>query len=77
MRAHGDTIQGHEIVPFQGLWETVAEWANSQTPREKTFVFVVTLAALLGVGLLVYGFHEALQALDTANLPKYWSTKPF
>jgi|GEM_PF-3239762 len=77
MRAHGDTLQGHEVVPFQGLWETVAEWTNRKTPREQTFIFVATLTALLGVGLLIYGFHEALQAIETNHLPAYWSIKPF
>lgn len=77
MRTHGDTIQSHEVVPFQGLWETVAEWANSQTPREIAFISVVTLTALLGVGLLIYGFHEVLQTLETTHLPEYWSIKPF
>ena len=77
MTAHGHAIEGHKIPPFPGLWETVEEWANRYTPREKTFIFVLTLTTLLGVGLVVYGFHEALQTLKTTNLPEYWTVKPF
>ena len=77
MTARGEVIGGHGVLPFHGLWATAKEWAERQSPRDMTFIFVVTLTAILGVGLTVYGFWDALQTLRMTNLPEYWSVKPF
>ncbi len=77
MRAHGEALRGHGVLPFHGLWETAKEWAERQSPRDVTFLFVVTLTAILGVGLIVYGFWDAFQTLEMSNLPEYWSVQPF
>lgn len=77
MTARGEVIRGHGVLPSHGLWETAKEWAERQSPRDMTFIFLVTLTALLGVGLIVYGFCDAFQSLRMANLPEYWSVKPF
>jgi hypothetical protein len=77
MTAHGDVIRGHEVLPFYGLWQKAKEWSGSQSARDKTFLFVAALTAVLGLGLLIYGFHHAMHTLDMANLPQYWSVKPF
>jgi hypothetical protein len=77
MTARGDVIRGQGVLPLHGVWDSAREWAERQSARDKTFIFLVTLVTILGVGLVVYGFYDALQTLRMANLPDYWSVKPF
>lgn len=76
MTAHGDIIRGHEVFPVHGLREAGQDGAERQALRDKAFFFLAALAAILGVGLIVYGFHEALQTLETIKLPPYWPHWP-
>jgi NhaP-type Na+/H+ or K+/H+ antiporter len=77
MPAHGDTLRSHGSLPFQDSWEAAREWTRRHTRRELTFMFLVTLVAILGFGLVVYGFVEAMGTLKATQLPPYWSVRPF
>jgi len=72
MTAHGDIIRSHEVFPVHGIREEGKDGAKTRSLGDKTFIFLAVLAAILGVGLVVYGFHEALQTLKMSNLPVYW-----
>ena len=72
MTAHGHAIRSHEILPLHGLREAGKEGAERQSPRDKTFILLAALAAILGMGLIVYGSYEALQTIKMLNLPVYW-----
>jgi hypothetical protein len=50
----------------------VQDGAERQSLWDKTFIFLAALAAILGVGMIVYGFHEVLQTLEMIHLPVYW-----
>ena len=72
MTAHGRAIRSNEILPVHGLGEAGKDGAERQSLWDKTSIFLAALVAILGVGLIVYGFHEALQTLKMINLPVYW-----
>jgi len=75
MTAHGDIIRSHEVFPVHGLREAERDGAEGQSLREKAFILLAALAVILGVGLIVYGFHEALETLQMGNLPPYSSPR--
>lgn len=77
MTAHGDTLRSHGGLPFQDFLETAREWTQRHSARDMTFIFSVTLLAILGFGLVVYGLVDAFDTLKTTQLPPYWSVRPF
>ncbi len=72
MTAHGHAIRSHEVLPVHGLREAGKDGAERQSLWDKTFIFLAALAAILGVGMTVYGLHEALQTIEMIHLPVYW-----
>jgi hypothetical protein len=75
MTARGDIIRSHEVFPVHGLREAEKGGAERQPLRDKAFILLVALAVILGVGLIVYGFHEALETMEMGNLPPYASPR--
>ena len=69
MKAHGTVMRGYHMPSSHPAWETVKRWRKRVFTRKNAKVTVVSVIGLFLVGLMIWGFYQSFEALNTTHFP--------
>ena len=69
MKAHGTAMRGYHMPSDRSAWEMVKRWRRRVFTRKNAKVALVSALGLLLFGLMIWGFYQSIEALNTAYLP--------
>jgi hypothetical protein len=77
MKAHDTLLRSYHMPSDHSAWETVKRWRRMVFTRKNATIAVVSNPGLVLFGLMIWGFCQSIEALNTAQFPSDLSPYAF